>query len=121
MIDLSLLQDFIAETGEHLQEMESNLLLLGETEPRQLPSALYGLWLPTPRFVQDEAQARGVRVRDIMTRKVIAFGPDDRVRDIAHTMHDKGIKRVPIVEDGKIVGILSRADIIRALAEGQPL
>jgi CBS domain-containing protein len=100
---------------------EKNLLLLDEMEPRKMPTALYGLWLTPPRLVDDDARMRGVLVRDVMTRKVISFGPDDRVLDVAHAMHDRGIKRVPIVEGGKIVGILSRADIIRALAEGEGL
>jgi CBS domain-containing protein len=100
---------------------EKNLLLLGEMEPRQMPTALYGLWLTPPRLVEREAETRGVLVRDVMTRRVVAYGPDDTVQQIAHTMHDRGFKRVPIVDGKKVVGILSRADIIRALAEGEAL
>src|SRR3954452_20275204 len=38
-------------------------------------------------------------------------------RDVATLMHSKGIKRVPVLRDGKLVGIVARSDLIRALAQ----
>lgn len=40
-----------------------------------------------------------------------------RAREIASLMHTRGIKRVPVIRDGKLVGIVSRADLVRALAQ----
>jgi len=56
------------------------------------------------------------RVADIMTRGVISAEPDTPVADIATLLERHRIKRVPIVRDGKIVGIVSRANLIQALA-----
>lgn len=100
---------------------ERDLLLIDETEPPKIKTALYGLWIEPARMVEEDARRRGLRVADVMTKHVIAFGPDDKVAQIAHVMHTKDINRVPIVESGKLVGIISRADIIRALAEGKSL
>ena len=63
------------------------------------------------QFVKEHSR----RVRDIMTRNVITAKPDTSVADIAELLDSKRIKRVPIVEDGKLVGIVSRANLIRAL------
>jgi len=55
-------------------------------------------------------------VDDVMTRGVISAEPDTPVADIATLLERYRIKRVPIVRDGKVVGIVSRANLIQALA-----
>jgi len=100
---------------------ERDLLLIDEERPPVVKSALYGLYISPDRLVERDAERRGLRIRDVMTRSVITFGPDDKVSEVARTMHDRNINRVPIVQEGKLVGIISRHDIIRALAEGQTL
>jgi CBS domain-containing protein len=56
------------------------------------------------------------KVADIMTRDVITAEPDTLVADVATLLERHRIKRVPIVRDGKVVGIVSRANLIQALA-----
>jgi CBS domain-containing protein len=56
------------------------------------------------------------KVGDIMTRDVITATPGTPLRDIAALLEKKRIKRVPIVDQGKIVGIVSRANLVQALA-----
>ena len=56
------------------------------------------------------------RVKDVMTRKVITARPATSLRDIAALLEKNRIKRVPIVANGKVVGIVSRANLIQALA-----
>jgi CBS domain-containing protein len=51
-----------------------------------------------------------------MTRDVVTATPATPLRDIAALLEKKGIKRVPVVENGKLVGIVSRANLIQALA-----
>ena len=41
---------------------------------------------------------------------------DAPAREVAHLMHTKNIKRVPVLRDGKLVGIVARSDLVRALA-----
>jgi CBS domain-containing protein len=56
------------------------------------------------------------RVKDLMTRRVITAKPATSLRDIAALLEKNRIKRVPIVASGKVVGIVSRANLIQALA-----
>jgi CBS domain-containing protein len=63
-------------------------------------------------YVKEHAR----RVRDVMTRDVISVQPDTQVTDIAALLEKNRIKRVPILENGKLVGIISRANLVQALA-----
>jgi CBS domain-containing protein len=56
------------------------------------------------------------KVGDIMTREVITATPGTPLRDVAALLEKNRIKRVPIVEQGKMVGIVSRANLVQALA-----
>jgi CBS domain-containing protein len=56
------------------------------------------------------------KVADIMTRKVITSAPDAPLHEIAETLEKYGIKRVPIVRDEQLVGIVSRANLVQAIA-----
>lgn len=56
------------------------------------------------------------KVADVMSRDVVTAAPDTPVGDIAELLESRGIKRVPIVQDGKVVGIVSRANLLQALA-----
>jgi CBS domain-containing protein len=58
-------------------------------------------------------------VKDVMTREVITARPTTPLRDIATLLEKNRIKRVPIVAKGKLVGIVSRANLIQALASSR--
>jgi CBS domain-containing protein len=58
--------------------------------------------------------------RDIMSAPVIAVDEDTDVREAARLLQSYHIKRVPVLRDGRVVGIVSRADLLRALAEQGP-
>ncbi|HWP24986.1 MAG TPA: CBS domain-containing protein [Xanthobacteraceae bacterium] len=56
------------------------------------------------------------RVTDVMTRNVVTVQPDTPLAEVAAILEKNRIKRVPVVKDGKIVGIVSRANLLQALA-----
>ena len=58
----------------------------------------------------------GETVKDVMTRDVITVGADAGLEDVASTMTRHRVKRVPVVQDGLLAGIISRADIVRWVA-----
>jgi len=60
----------------------------------------------------------GLRVADIMSHNVITIGEETPVSEIAALLTERKIKRVPVVREGKLVGIVSRADIVHAVAQG---
>ena len=67
-------------------------------------------------FAAEYVKEHSRKVIDVMTRNVITAKPNTPLRDIANLLEKNGIKRVPIVEDGKVVGIVSRANLLQALA-----
>jgi CBS domain-containing protein len=52
-----------------------------------------------------------------MARHVVTAGRDATANELAELMIAHGVKRIPIVEDGKLVGIVSRSDLLRAIAK----
>jgi len=54
-----------------------------------------------------------------MTRDIVCFNCEDSVADIAASFRDNHFRRVPILENGRLVGIVSRKDIIRYLRDQQ--
>jgi hypothetical protein len=57
---------------------------------------------------------------DIMSSPVVSVAPDADIGEIARLLANYRIKRVPVVHDGRVVGIVSRADLLRVLAEQSP-
>ncbi|MGH7621683.1 MAG: CBS domain-containing protein [Gemmatimonadaceae bacterium] len=54
-------------------------------------------------------------VRDVMTRQVLCVSPDQPLAEVASLMTNKDVDRVPVVEEGRLVGFLTRGDIVRKL------
>ncbi len=62
---------------------------------------------------RDQAKARGVTAADLMTAAVVAVRPDNTVEHAAKLMYDRKVKRLPVTDaDGRLVGIISRADVL---------
>lgn len=70
----------------------------------------------TEGLAREFAKTHGQRVKDVMTPDVVTVTEETSVSEIAELLERKGIKRVPVVRDGRLVGIVSRADLLRGLA-----
>ena len=70
---------------------------------------------PTAR-AQEYVKSHGRRASDVMTRAVVSVAPDTPLPEIARLLEARRIKRVPVLGDGRLLGIVSRADLLRALA-----
>ncbi|HLY47058.1 MAG TPA: CBS domain-containing protein [Stellaceae bacterium] len=66
-------------------------------------------------LARDYVKSHGRTVNDIMTRAVVTVTEDTELADVAALLEAKRVKRVPVMRDGKIVGIISRANIVRAV------
>jgi CBS domain-containing protein len=64
----------------------------------------------------ESLKSHGARAVDVMTKPVIAANPEMPLGELVTLFDKHRIKRVPIVRQGKIVGIVSRANILQALA-----
>jgi CBS domain-containing protein len=71
------------------------------------------------RSPEEYVKSHALRVRDIMTRDVATVSPDAPLAEVATLLERRRIRRVPVVEDGRLVGIVSRSDLVRALASAR--
>jgi CBS-domain-containing membrane protein len=62
-------------------------------------------------------QAHGRTAREVMTQNVFTVGEDTPVNEIAELLERHHIKRVPVLRDGRLVGIISRANLLHGLAD----
>jgi CBS domain-containing protein len=67
----------------------------------------------------DIISKKGKDVRAIMSKKVISVSEDATVEEVAQLMTTHAIKRLPVMNGAAIVGIVSRADIVSAIAQGE--
>jgi CBS domain-containing protein len=83
----------------------------------------YSWWLELvsdpQTMARDFVKSGGHKVSDVMTRQVVSVTEDTPLAAIAGILEKRHIKRVPVVRDGKLVGIVSRADLVRALLLGR--
>jgi CBS domain-containing protein len=71
---------------------------------------------PLSRFEHRLRKAFASDAADMMTRRPDTVGPDTTVRDAARLIHESGHNRLPVVEDGRLVGVVTRVDVLGALA-----
>jgi CBS domain-containing protein len=71
---------------------------------------------PLSRFGDRLRKAFAANAADMMTRDVDTVGPDTTVREAARLIHETGHNRLPVVQDGKLVGVVTRLDVLGALA-----
>jgi CBS domain-containing protein len=95
---------------------EGDLLRRPETETERRHSWWLGLIASSQGLASEYIKSHSHKVVDVMTRRVVTATPDTPVADLATLLEKHAIKRVPIVEDGKVVGIVSRANLLQALA-----
>lgn len=108
---------------------ETDLIALFKT-----PEHSNELWLPSPfeiieipvrslvRLEETKKALDNMKMRpvsDIMKKHVYIVSPDDSLEDASNEMIKHDINRLPVVENGKLVGIVARSDIIRGLSTEQ--
>ncbi|MBX7183931.1 MAG: CBS domain-containing protein [Vicinamibacteria bacterium] len=85
--------------------------------PHFLPLLDGRIPLETPSHFKRRIQhAAGTTAKDLMTEGGVTVGPEDEVEALAALMVKERVNPVPVVEDGRLVGVVSRADVIRWMA-----
>lgn len=100
-----------------LPVVDDSGLMIGMIGERELLRSLSG-YLQGGRTEQGRAPgspAPQQTVREAMTRQVLCVSPDQAIADVSSMMTNKDVDRVPVVRDGRIVGMLTRGDIVRKL------
>lgn len=94
---------------------EGDLIRRPETGTDRAPS----WWLDLLRTPEDRAlsyvRTHGRKARDVMSRNLVTITEDTSARDIATLLEERRIKRVPVLRGDELVGIVSRADLLRGL------
>jgi CBS domain-containing protein len=73
--------------------------------------------LETPAHYRERLRHMlGTHARDVMTEKVVTIGPEEELETLAEVMVTQRVNPLPVVEDGALVGIVSRSDIIEMMA-----
>ena len=71
------------------------------------------------RSPEEYVKSHARHARDVMTREVSSVAPDTPLAEIATLLEKRRIRRVPVVEEGRLVGIVSRSDLVRAFASAK--
>lgn len=90
----------------------------GEGEPRRSwwASLLSGRSLAAADFIR----THGTRADDVMTRDVVTIGEDTPIEEVIDLFERRRIKRLPVVKGDRLIGIVSRSDLLRTLALARP-
>ncbi len=67
-------------------------------------------------LADEYAKAHARKVADVMTQEVVTASPEMLLHEVATLLEKRSIKRVPIVENGQLVGIVTRANLVQAVA-----
>jgi CBS domain-containing protein len=70
----------------------------------------------TERFETDLRKAVGATVADVMTTDPVTVSPDATIEDVATLLVEREVSRLPVMEGDRLVGIISKSDIVRAIA-----
>ena len=68
------------------------------------------------KFEAEVKKFTGTRVEDIYTPKVITVNPETPLSEVASIMANKNVHTLPVMEEGKLVGIIGKVDLIKGLA-----
>lgn len=99
---------------------EGDLVRRVETGTERKPSWWLSFLSGADQLAHDFVKAHGTRVSDVMTKDVIAARPDTPLSEVARLLEDNRIKRVPVVEEDLVIGVVSRANLLQALASAKP-
>lgn len=95
---------------------EGDLMRRSENEAERKKSWWLDLFTMPEDRQREYIQEHGQRAADIMTRKIVSVSEDASLAEISATLEKHHVKRAPVLRDGKLVGIVSRADLLRGLA-----
>ena len=78
-------------------------------------ASMYPLWQNDKKLEQKLAELATLNVMECATKRIVAVDINDSMEILFKVFSEKKIKKVPVLEDGKLVGIVSRSDLFRRL------
>lgn len=87
---------------------------IAKQDPRIIDmTSFITVWYDSESFDQKMEDLLKINVMELATTKIISASPEEHVDEVARTLGKKKIKKLPVIEDGKLVGVISRHNIIR--------
>lgn len=99
---------------------EGDLIRRAELGTERKRSWWLSLLAGESEHASDYVKAHGLRASDVMTRDLVTVDVDTDLAAIATILEEKRIKRVPVVREGRIVGIVSRSNLLQGLVARGP-
>jgi CBS-domain-containing membrane protein len=98
---------------------EADLMRRAETGTERRRKWWFRAFSDSGSLAREYAKAHGRKAHDVMSRYVVSVREDTKLRDVADILDNNRIKRVPVMKDGAIAGIITRGDLVRALSRTQ--
>ncbi|WP_432822736.1 CBS domain-containing protein [Trichloromonas sp.] len=112
----------VVDSEGRLEGVVTETDLVEQDKPLHIPTVVsifdWVFYLESEKNFRDEVKRITARkVGDICSREVATCSPDTPVNEIAGLMVDRATHLVPVVENGKVVGVVARLDIIRSMRQ----
>ena len=96
---------------------EGDLLRRVETGTQRHHARWLEFLIAPGRLAREYTDANARKVGEIMTEEVVSVAPEDDLSEVVRLMEQRRVKRLPVIEAGRLVGIVSRANLVRALVQ----
>lgn len=107
----------VSEHGEVLGILsEADLIHRMELDTDDQPARWSGYFAHPEAMAEKFTKSHGTKAHDVMARPVVSVEAEADISDVANILDDRGLKRLPVMRDSKLVGIITRRDLVRALA-----
>ena len=100
---------------------EGDLIRRPEIETDHAPTGWLGLFLSDEERARDFVKSHGRKAGEVMTQPAICVTPETPLTEVVRLMEKHRVKRLVIVEHGKLAGLVTRADLLRAMVAHQDL
>lgn len=96
---------------------EADLFRRTELGTESVPKRWADMYSKPAEMAREFTKSHGAKAHDIMARPVVSVQHDAELQAVADTLDRHAIKRVPVMKDGKLIGIIARSDIVRAFGK----
>ncbi len=100
---------------------ETDLLHRTETGTERQRKWWLAAFTDAESLAREYAKAHGLKARDVMSKAVVTVEADTELREVADILDKRNLKRIPVLSDARLVGIITQGDLVRALASTKPV
>jgi CBS domain-containing protein len=117
MLDRRISAVPVVDPSEHVVGVisEGDLIRRPELETDKPRSRWLRFFMSDEDRARDFVKTHGLRAKDVMSQPVVSVSPDATLTDIVNLMTSRRIKRVIVLEHGKLAGVVTRSDLLRTL------